>query len=125
MTDPAPEDRAYFREKTTGEIGYVVTRNGQEVIRLDGPVETIRVKDFRWEPRPTAQPLKKAWVGQVCFEADRGLARFIGMPGQVHLKWHELRDVERTRWMESGPQKNPLRRKLWQAIQAAFREEVS
>lgn len=123
--DPQPQDRLYYREKMTGRVGFLVRREGVDVVRLEGiEPEQTKPLDYQWEPARKFRSLRKPNVAQIAFEADRCLCRFIQRHEHVHRKWHELSEAQRERWLERGPKDHPLRAKLFKAIQEALREEA-
>lgn len=123
--DPDPQDREYFRERGTGQLGWRVERDGKAAIRLDRVAQEIIVPlDGNWVPDHDVKELSVAQLGQICFDADRSLCRFIGLQQNSRVAWVDLSDDQRIAWMRSGPSKHPLRKKLWEAIHGALQENA-
>lgn len=119
--DPAPQERQWYRESTTGDLGYLVRRNGADRIRLDRPNEEI-VRPFRvgeWTPENERRPMTIAQVAEICFLADRRLITYTENPG-LAKGWHDLSDELKIQWMERGPKKGAMRIALYQAIKTAM-----
>ena len=120
--DPAPQEKEWYREAATGELGWLVKRGGVERIKLNRPAEDI-VRPFRqgeWVPEQERRPLTIAQVAEIAFVADNRLVTFIGNPGLKKL-WWDLNDEEKIWWMEKGPSKQPQQAALYKAITDAMR----
>jgi hypothetical protein len=124
--DPPAHERAYYRDKDTGDLGYIVRRGGTDVIRLDRPFQEI-VATFtsssgqplpRWVPEVALKRLNDHQVGKVAFEADKQLCFSLGLHEEARKEWMNLTDKERIRFLNKGPKGDPLRRDLYQAIRA-------
>lgn len=120
--DPKPQERTWYRETVTGQSGYLVRREGRDMVRMDrGPdVEIVRPLNGEWQPEKNHKPLTPAHVGQVCFEADRCLSRFNGNANNVRRNWLDLTDKQRQMWIETGPQNDPMRKGLYEAVRASL-----
>ena len=121
--DPAPQEREWYRNVATGDLGWVVRRGGAQKIRLDrASEEIIRSLNAEWVPENEHRPMTIAQVGQVAFEADRRLCWFIGMAENAKKEWADLNDDQRIMWMQTGPTKNPMRRELYEAVTGVLRK---
>jgi hypothetical protein len=120
--DPAPQEREWFRESSSGDLGYRVRREGIDKIRLDRPHEEI-VRAFKvgeWVPEQERRPMTIAQVAEIAFLADRRLITFTVNPG-LKKDWVDLSDEVKIDWMEKGPKKDPMRAALYKAIMDAMR----
>ena len=117
MTDPAPDDRIYYRHVREGQRGFMVERDGKQLIKLDRPNEEI-LRPFReheWMLDREARPLNKHQIGKVSFEADKALCEALGEYDGSKRDWLSLTDEKRIRWIERGPPPGP-RKELYNAI---------
>lgn len=100
----------------------MVRRNGKDCIKLDrASEELIRPMSLEWTPDLEHRPLTRMQVAQVCFEADKRLSVFLGLPDNANKQWLGLRDETRISWIDAGPS-DPIRQKVWAAIREALRE---
>lgn len=120
--DPSPQEREWYREVMTGDLGYLVRRDGVDRIKLDRTQEEI-IRPFRpgeWTPEKEHRPMTVAQVAEICFLADRRLITFTHNPG-LKKAWHDLKEEEKIAWMDKGPTKDPMRKALYQGITEALR----
>ena len=92
--------RTWYRHVTTGERGYLVEVDGQEMIRLDRPQEEILrpLRGGQWTVDRDYRPLTPYQVGQISWAAHQRLAFFLGLP-DAKKAWIDLRDEERRAWI--------------------------
>ena len=121
--DPAPQEREWYRNVGTGDLGWVVRRGGAQKIRLDrASEEIIRALNGEWMPENEHRPMTIAQLAQVAFEADRRLCWFVGLAENAKKEWADLNDDQRIMWMQTGPTKHPIRRELYEAVTGALRK---
>lgn len=120
--DPADHEKIYYRHTTTGDLGWLVRREGRDCIRFDRPShEMVRVfKEDEWIAEREHRPLTKYQLTQIAFEADKKLCFFLGLHSEARRDWLSLRDEDRIRWAEKGPPPRGGRRELWQAVMASL-----
>lgn len=118
-----PPARRWYRDKQTGQLGYMVERHGREMIKLDRPAQDL-VEPFnagKWEPISSDRPVSRAQVARIAFEADRALCRMLALHGEARKEWLSLSDKDRIAWVANGPPADPpLRRALHAAITGLF-----
>lgn len=117
-TDPTPDKREWYSHVRTGELGYMVKREGALCVKLDRPNQDI-VKPYReaeWRRENDHRPLTRQHLALVCFAADRELCRALGMHEQAKRDWLSLTTEQRVAWMDTGPQKPAERARLWATI---------
>lgn len=117
--------RTYYRHVRTGDLGYLVNREGRDYIRMDRPGDVVerifRVDD--WLPETERRPLTPMAVAKVAFEADRALCVALGLHGDGGKVWANLPEMERVAWMQQGPPTRELSRlKLWRAVVGQLEE---
>lgn len=120
--DPKPSERRYYRNARTGDLGYLVERDGKDVIRYDRPNEEI-LRPYRqdeWIVEREHRKLTAAQIAHVAFEADKKLCLFIGLPNQANREWLSMKDEERIRWIKDGPSSGLARMHLFGAIKFAL-----
>ena len=112
------DEPKWYRSTVDGELGYLVERDGKQFMKLNRPNEEVlrNYNEAAWTPLVEVRPLSKAALGRVCFEADLALCRALGIHAATQKTWIDLSDKQRIAWMERGPQNDPARRSLWQAI---------
>jgi len=98
--DPAPHQRTWYSEASTGDRAYLVKRNGAVMVRLDRPMQDLVYPlDRRWKPDRDARPLNMAQLAMVAFAADRELCRVLGQPRNGKETWLSLNETERADWI--------------------------
>ena len=121
--DPTPDDRSYFRSATTGDLGWVVRREGKDRIRLDRPAQEI-ILPFNdgngWIVENELRPMTVYQAAQVAFEADRTLCRALGLYKEAKREWMSLTDAERIDWVDNGPKKPTIRVEVYKANRKAL-----
>lgn len=124
--DPEPHKREYFTHAVTGDRAYKVIREGRWCVRWDRPNDpSFRVfKPDDWVPLRQAHPISDAHAGQIAHAADRQLCISIGLHGAAEKDWLSLSEEQRIAWMRVGPQRNPLRKALWEAVMSALAPEM-
>ena len=125
--DPLASERVYFRSKATGDRGYVVRREGREVIRLDRPMqEIIFPKTGDWIEDETATLILPMQAVQVAFAADRQACLALGLHGDSRVTWQDLTDAKRIDFAKYGPsdKEHPMREAVYVALRDAMRPYV-
>jgi hypothetical protein len=120
--DPADHERSYYRHVMTGDLGWMVRRDGKDCIRLDRPNQEI-VKPFReqeWIPEHEHRPITRLQLVQIAYEADRKLCFFLGLHADARKEWASMREQDRLRWAQHGPGAGPGRQLLFTRIMAAL-----
>lgn len=121
--DPPKGERKYYRSSVSGDLAYLVRRDGKDHIKLDRPMEDI-CRPFRpdqWIEEKSHAPLARAHIVQVAFEADKRLCPFLGLHLEARKDWLSLRDEERIQWLSDGPKtKDPIRRGMWKHLMEAL-----
>jgi hypothetical protein len=123
--DPAPHERSYYRHVTTGDLGWMVRREGKDHIKLDRPAQDL-VKLFRpeeWIVEQEYRTLTRQQFAQIAFEADKKLCHFLGEHDLARRQWLELHERVRIAWVNMGPG-HGLRAKLYAAIMATLQEHA-
>lgn len=113
--------REWYRSTMTGDRGYRETRDGIDYVILDRPgVEIIkRYKEKEWTKDVEVRPLSRIAIAQVAHAADHNLCRVLG---HLHSskEWIDLTGNQRVRWMNTGPQKSSIRRRLFNYVKVAI-----
>jgi hypothetical protein len=112
----------WFRHHLTGDKGFLVEENGERFIQYDrGPTvkERVPFNERNWSPEEDQRPLTKFQIGNLAYECDLAVGR-IGVVGPRDRKpWLNMTDAERSTWTANGPPKSePMRRMMWEAVQA-------
>jgi len=121
--DPRPDERVWYSHTRTGDRGFLVRRDGKDMIRLDRPGDdqAVRKLNSEWQTDHDYRPLTRHHVGQVTFEADKRLCWPLGLHSLGNREWLSLSDKERIAWMNQGPP-DGVRLAVWKAIVEALRE---
>ena len=121
--DPPPHERQYVRENMSGELGWLVRREGKDCVKMDRPNEDIYrpFLEGRWQPERPASNLSDSQIAMVAHAADAALCRFIGMHGVANRDWLALTDRQKARWRQEGPLSPDVRRNLYAAIQGVLK----
>lgn len=125
--DPAKEKREYVRHNQTGDLGWLVRREGRDCIRYDRPEydqtvpfrrnEKGEIVDWTHELEPALfTPYQSAIVA---YAADREMDRFLGNVRRPKA-WIDLSEEKRRDWAEKGPKDEGPRQKVFDAIQEAL-----
>lgn len=121
--DPVPGDRAYYRHRATGDLGWLVRRNGEDHVKYDraGVDQTTRVKrdgagePVEWAPVAPPAPVNTFQMAALAYEVNRMLDRYLG---QVSPKkaWIDISEEARRDWLERGPEMKGIRNDMYNAI---------
>lgn len=116
--DPEPWRRIYVRHTRTADLGYMVRRDGKDLVRLDRTnQEVLQEYDERvWTPERAYRPVSHVQVVQVAFAADQLLLKSLGEHDKARKGWHELSEKQRKAWLEVGPKDPPKRAELYKVI---------
>jgi hypothetical protein len=115
--DPEPHQRTYYRHARTGDLAYLVRRDGSDVLRYDRPNEEIlRKLTGEWNREPDRVPYSRHQVAAVAFAADRALCAMMGMHKESRDQWSSLHEKERLEYLKRGPRAGGVRDRLWAAI---------
>lgn len=120
--EPEEDQREWYRDRDSGDLGWLVRREGKSMIRLDRPMQEI-IKPFRknkWELEKQSRPMNKFQVTQVAFEADRKLCLVLGLHDKARREWLSLSDNQRIEWEREGPTSPLSRMTLYRAIKKAL-----
>ena len=120
--DPPDHERVFYRHSTTGDLGWLVRRDGKDCVKYDRPAMDI-VRPFRadeWIAELEYRPLTRLQLVQVAFEADKKLCYFLGRHELSRRQWLNLSENERIRWSTNGPPDTGGRQELFQAIMASL-----
>jgi hypothetical protein len=127
VTDPAPENRVYYRHIDSGQRAFLVIREGQERLRIDhGPNTDVVVPldPTRWSIDKESRPLNRAHLGEIAFVADRALCVRLARHVEARVQWRDLSDKERADFIEKGPRAfgamPPIRVELYRAMLRAL-----
>lgn len=116
--DPRPHEREWYSHRDTGERGYLVRRDGLDVIRENKTqYEVIHKLDHNWKEDKGHRPLNMAQLARVAFIADRELCKAIGLHDVARREWEFLSEADRSEWIRGkGPKKPQLRADLFEAV---------
>lgn len=120
--DPKPHERTYYRDAVTGDLGWMVRRNGIDHIRLDRPADNIEqpydVTRFTMDREPAK--LTSAMVAQIAFAAHKQLCLLTGKFAESKKDWaRDMKVEDRAKWMKDGP-KGELEERLFVAVREAL-----
>ena len=118
-------ERQWYTHRQTGDLGWVVQRDGRQMIHLDrkdqGGFEELRPFDENsWEKKVEPKALIRNQAAQIAWAADRQLMQFLGKPQEAKMKWLELPEQKRIGWVDRGPGTRGARQRLYDAIMASL-----
>jgi hypothetical protein len=119
--EPLPHNREKYRDKDSGDLGYLVRRDGKTWIKLDRVGQEILrpFRDGKWTAEVEHRPLTRYHAGCVTFEADKALCRALGVADLGRRDWLSLTDDKRNDWIENGPgPRDPKRLELYEGIRS-------
>ena len=119
--DPKPDERTLYRDKQTGDLGYLVRRNGRDLIRLDRPGQEIIRKLEDFDEENEFRPYNLHQVATLAFESDKLLAKMQGNHTESRREWMSQPEHERIRFMQHGPKEGGLRGELFAAIMGVLK----
>lgn len=123
--NPAPSERTYYRSARDGQRAYLVRRGGKDMMRLDREMEEILhpvdlANMHEWRPDNQVHPINTHQLAQVAFAADRELCRVLGKPVEARREWLSMKEQDRVKWMQDGPDTGDIRDDLYDAIQGTL-----
>ena len=103
--EPEPEDREWFRNRQTGELGYKVIRDGINKIRKDRPMEDLCTpfSDTQWKPEEERRPLTEHQLARIAFAADKEMCVFLGLHERSRQEWLSMSESAKFGWVKEGP----------------------
>lgn len=116
--DPPQTERQYYRSSDTGDLGWLVRRDGKDRIRLDRPMQEI-VKPFdegKWVEEREWKPFSRTQVQKLLFELDKQMCFLLSLYKEAKKDWLSLKDEERIEWMKNGPGPGNLRAEVYKAV---------
>lgn len=120
--DPLPAERQYYRSAETGDLGWLVRRDGKDRVRLDRPLQEI-VRPFeegKWVEEREWKPFSRTQVSKLQFETDKLVCSMLGLHKEGKRDWLSLKDEERIAWMKQGPGPGNLRADVYKALAKIF-----
>ena len=116
--DPLPAERQYYRHASTGDLGWIVRRDGKDKIRLDrANQEIVRPFDAAdWTEEQEWKPFSRTQISHYAWECDKGVCRLLGLHKEAKREWLSLNDADRIEWMKLGPGPGNLRAEIYEAI---------
>lgn len=120
---PKDAERIWFRHRYDGQLGFLVQREGRDMIKLDRANEDIcrPFNAIEWVPEHERRPMTEAQMAQIAFAADRQLCVFLGMHDKTKEQWLDLREEKRIAWMRQGPAHPEIRANVYRGIMDALR----
>lgn len=123
--DPLPYERTYYRDATTGDLGWMVRRKGVAHIHLDRALDKIERKYVpeHWVLDREPVPFTLGQVAQIQFAADCKVCYYTGKMQLSRRQWSNIPEEERLKFMKDGPDdKSPdqPRQRVFQAIRVAL-----
>jgi hypothetical protein len=125
MTDwePKPSERTYYRSRLDGQRAYLVKREGKECLRLDRPSEAIyHAINGDWVQDAQQHVANAHQVAKVAFIADRALCPIVGAHTEAKDEWINLKEQDRIKFMQDGPDTGDIRDDLFRAITKTLKE---
>lgn len=116
--DPLPAERQYYRSAETGDLGWLVRRDGKDRIRLDRAMQEITkpFDDGKWVEEREWKPFSRTQVSKVLFELDKDMCSLLGLHKEAKRDWLSLSDADRIAWMKEGPGPGNLRAEVYAAV---------
>lgn len=118
QTETDLSKRRWFRHHQTGDLGFLIEKDGKPFIRLDRSGQAIdkpySEDSNRWVEESLDRPFTLAQVSKVAFALDVAVCELIGLHVESKRQWIGLKDHERIAFIQDGPQGPPLRREMWQ-----------
>lgn len=102
--EPENDERSYYRHARTGDLGYLVRKDGKDCIRLDRPMEELyQPMTDAWVREDEHVPFSRFQVATVAWDADKALCRILGQHVEARSEWSSQSDKERIYFMARGP----------------------
>jgi hypothetical protein len=125
--EPEQKDRIYYRHVKTGELAYVVIRDGRNMLKTNRP-SAPEYYDLppdttggQWYLDKERRALNGAQVAMIAYAADSVLTRCISH--QQPKEWATLTDEQRRVFTAHGPPKNQVERyNLYSTIVESLKE---
>src|SRR4030095_8083186 len=93
--DPLPSERQYYRSADTGDLGWLVRREGKERIRLDRAMQEIvrpfEPGDGKWVEEREWKPFSRTQVSKLQFEVDKLMCALLGLHKEGKRDWLSLK----------------------------------
>lgn len=116
--DPPEHERTYYRSANDGQLGWLVIREGRQMIKLDRGSQDlcVRYNASDWLLEREHRPLTRVQAAQVAYEADIKLCLLLG-DFEPRRQWNMLPEERRITFANSGPPAKPaVRAHLFKGI---------
>jgi len=99
--DPREGEKIWVRHKDNGNEGWIVRRDGQEMVHLNRGAQTIEVPfdEFSWIEQDERRPLSDISIALVAQAADQVLCHVLGLH-EGRKGWIDLHEQEKRKWIE-------------------------
>lgn len=103
--DPAENEREYFKHRQSGQLGWLVKREGKEAVRLDRPMQdiTIPYSEATWTAEERPRLLNAQQCAQVSFAAYKALCVLTGKHERSAVEWANMSEDVRLQFAKDGP----------------------
>lgn len=111
-------ERKWFRHALTGDRGFMVKRDGKDMMQYDRPAAEIIVpyNPSQWREDDESFPMGPMQAAEIAYLADQRYLYYIGEYAKAKRGWLALREEERLRWCKDGPPGAGVRSQLFAAI---------
>jgi hypothetical protein len=116
-------DKAYYRSRATGDLGYLVEREGKTWVKLDraGPETLKEFAEQQWIVEEHRSPLNPQQLGKLTYEIDQLLCRAVGRGQEAKQDWIAKQNEEQQEWVDVGPCDDGIRDDLFDAVVGVLR----
>lgn len=117
-------EREYYRSNVTGDLGYLVERDGKSWVKLDrsGPEVLKEFSEGLWAEELHRAPLNQQQLGKLAYEFDQLLCRTLGRGQEANRDWIAMQNEEKATWMTIGPCDSGIRDALFDAVLRVLKE---
>jgi hypothetical protein len=110
------------RNAKTGDLAEIVEKDGQEVVVFPGRQghAPIPYKPHEWVEEAMPRAMSRMQSAEIAYLADQGLQRFLGEIARAKKPWIALRQEDRIKFCDEGPQEPKVRRLLYKVVMGAL-----
>lgn len=120
--DPQPSERTYYRSREDGQRGWLVKRDGKDMVRLDRASEVIILPIDKFDPDRQLHVMSKHQAAKIAFVADRALCAATGDYKASKVDWLDLTDKQRIKFMNNGPNVGGFRDEFFEGIMGLLKD---
>lgn len=113
--------KRHVRNAQSGDLGTIITVEGKEFVIYEGRQgqSPIPYRPREWIEETKPRTLTRLQCAEIAFAADQRLLYFLGEHVRAKKPWLSLREEDRKKFSETGPEEPKIRRLVYKSVMLA------